>query len=304
MSRSFVALTGAGFSRPYGGLLASEVWEVLVSHFAGGAYPELRLALLDTYDFEEVVARFWNTANRAVLMAWILDAFTQMDHAIRQNHSFGAGERDFLSKFKGSGPDNKGYIFTLNQDMLLERKLVGLPVVRPGICENREAGTWFESRSRTDLVRLDLTTSYQEEHLSWNDLNYVKLHGSLDWHSSLEPSMVLGGGKLTKIQKLPVLLKYISQLEEVVNAGNVKLMVIGYGFMDCHINNLLERAVEESGLEIFIWNTLKPESCRDRMGDRLWRSVCGYCSRPMPEVLNDPYSVHRGIVNLFFSNDA
>ena len=67
--------------------------------------------------------------------------------------------------------------------------------------------------------------------------------------------MVVGTEKTTKIASLPLLSRYADIFREVISAGDVRLMIAGYGFADEHINAMVAEAIESHGLSVFIWNT-------------------------------------------------
>ena len=66
--------------------------------------------------------------------------------------------------------------------------------------------------------------------------------------------MVMGGAKPEAIERDPVLSKYREYFGELLNSGHTKLMVIGYGFNDLHINDLLVRAGVEHGMHMHLVN--------------------------------------------------
>lgn len=63
--------------------------------------------------------------------------------------------------------------------------------------------------------------------------------------------LIMGGNKAHEIGLLPVLKWYHEQFEEYLFHFNARLMVIGYGFRDDHINDTITRAVEKN-LKMFI----------------------------------------------------
>ena len=54
----------------------------------------------------------------------------------------------------------------------------------------------------------------------------------------------------------PLLSWYADIFEQVVSAGDVRLMIAGYGFGDAHINAVIAQAIENHALSVFIWNTM------------------------------------------------
>ncbi len=67
--------------------------------------------------------------------------------------------------------------------------------------------------------------------------------------------MVIGDHKALQISSLPLLDFYHEAFEQVLRTGDVRLMIIGYGFGDEHINSVIASAVQQCGLRVFIWNT-------------------------------------------------
>jgi len=66
--------------------------------------------------------------------------------------------------------------------------------------------------------------------------------------------MVMGGAKPDAIERNSVLSKYHKYFGSLLNSGVAKVMVIGYGFADEHINNLLLRAGVEHGMQMHLVN--------------------------------------------------
>ena len=45
---------------------------------------------------------------------------------------------------------------------------------------------------------------------------------------------------------------YMGEFEKILQAGATRLMVIGYGFRDQHINEVIEKAAASRGLQMFV----------------------------------------------------
>jgi hypothetical protein len=149
-------------------------------------------------------------------------------------------------------------IFSLNQDVLLERHYCNDNVMLSG-----------QGWNGPSLPGLDRTRSAEPlDHHCWArstwkprpggfalDPNYqpiFKLHGSSNWRSADGGAMlVIGGGKEGAISRHPILAWYAQQFEAHLMRPRARLMVIGYGFRDEHINQVLWRAVEK-GLRMFL----------------------------------------------------
>jgi hypothetical protein len=63
--------------------------------------------------------------------------------------------------------------------------------------------------------------------------------------------MILGGGKIEAIRRFPVLQWYTDVFADRLSHADARLMIIGYGFRDDHINTILELAIGR-GLKIFV----------------------------------------------------
>jgi len=81
---------------------------------------------------------------------------------------------------------------------------------------------------------------------------YVKLHGSSNWYAADGSRMlILGGSKQQAIGTSSILRSYLDAFADAVSAADSRLMVIGYGSLDKHVNEVLERAIAK-GLRLFV----------------------------------------------------
>jgi hypothetical protein len=270
----YLLLTGAGFSRNWGGWLADEAFEYLLG--CAEVTPFIREQLWKSkglnLGFEDTLRELRdlhaNSEDGRYLQE--LRAFETMlegmFHTMRigfSNTAFepGQGEaridaeptpvRDFLCRFDA--------IFTLNQDTLLEQRY-SQSNLRQG-----SSGKWFgfQSPGVADLLvngqkfaspglfvpaspPFTVAERYQP---------YYKLHGSSNWRTSVNSALlILGGNKSTEINKIPLLTWYQMEFARLSQQAPVRIMIIGYGFGDAHINDLLIAAAA-SGAEFFIINT-------------------------------------------------
>jgi hypothetical protein len=111
--------------------------------------------------------------------------------------------------------------------------------------------------------------SEQEKDISLKEdrAYYVKLHGSCDWKykDCDERLMVLGGNKEQSVNKLWIIKKYFEIFETIVTKEINKLLIIGYGLMDHHVNNILLKACQRDDFKIYL---ISPEAPQD-MAKRL-----------------------------------
>lgn len=302
---SRVLLTGAGWSRNWGGQLANEVWSSLVGHPRIRANTGLRDLLLDETTFEVALGKThvapFTAADRAEIEQAVLDTFVAMDREIaRPDHDPWINiykVQELLFRFFGQRNEgnSSGYLFTLNQDLFFERHLynehvAGAPGgVLPGLVPS-PGQRWFG----TNIGAYDPTFTMQpvvdpraQGRLA-NQMNVIKLHGSFNWRSPDGGNvMVVGTEKTAKIASMPLLSWYADIFRAVINAGDVRLMIAGYGFADEHINAAIAEAVEHHGLSVFIWNTtsdVKGLVLSSPHGARIWKGLISTATRPLIEV--------------------
>ena len=313
-----VLLVGAGFARNWGGMLASEVHKSLSSHPTVQERPAIRKLLLEENSFEVALEKVrsgkFEDQDQAAIEEAIISAFEQMDGHYRNPNSpvLGVSINDFIGRFcPGPVGIGTGYVFSLNQDLLLER-IYGTQVDRqqftlPGV-------TWPERRpdgpagalpipraTISDLVDIDAPRLT-------NNFNLIKLHGSINWLSSLDsPPMVMGTRKTLMIGNVPLLAWYHEVFEEVLSDGDVRLLVIGYGWADEHINEAIAAAVKNHGLRVFSWNPTEPVGLLNGrpFGDEIEKGLMGYATRNLTEVMpptpqNPGSSEYDRIVAAFF----
>ncbi len=322
-----VLLTGAGFSRNWGGRLAREVWEEIFSHPDVQKRPSLRTLLLRTPMFEDALGeitdpRTFDDQDRTVMDLAIKQVFQRMDseHAATLSSPVpkidsGGLIGDFFARFYS--PTNRiGYIFSLNQDALTERLAAlwasSVPLAVPGIQNLPSAFSPPPPTAPPPLVTLakpDLGNMRLD-----GNLNYIKLHGSFLWRpEDGSPGMVLGGGKQIAIGRSPLLRAYHDLFNKILCAGDVRLFVIGYGFQDDHINKIIWTASQSHNAKIFLWDKQHPLQLLKDVPIRepafptrtidLRPYLCGAASRSMAEVFpptGDKTAEYDRIVSSFF----
>lgn len=139
-------------------------------------------------------------------------------------------------------------------------------------------------------------------------MNVIKLHGSFNWRWPDGANvMVVGTEKTAKIASMPLLSWYADIFRAVVSAGDVRLMIAGYGFADEHINAVIAEAVEYNGLSLFVWNTVpdvKGLVLSSPHGARIWKGLISTATRPLIEVFPSNQAEteeYRHIRSTFFS---
>ena len=274
---SHILLVGAGFSRNWGGWLASEVFNALLAFpdIQGDQYlRNLLWSNQHTGGFENALADVQRAYlqdaaapghDLQVLQHAVLYVFQGMSNAyleirgIEFQQHINRMLRTFLVRFDA--------IFTLNQDVLLDHHYLNanLGLTAPQRWPN--GGQLPGMRRIPNQQHAFPAPSWGRD--AWVPLQpaeflirplaqpFFKLHGSTNWRDTQGGQMlVIGGDKSQAIQSHQVLTWYFERFEDYLNRPNTKLMVIGYGFRDPHINRPIIDAISNSGLRFFVINSL------------------------------------------------
>lgn len=264
-------LIGAGFSRNWGGWLATEAFEHLLGSPEVAKDESLRQLLWrhqGSGGFEaalgEPQAEFAREPDsvRQPLMAFqnaVTRMFDDMNAAFMAATDWQFGQQylerqisTFLTRFDA--------IFTLNQDVLLEHHYANSDTVPTG--KKRRHVAELPGMRRIPPEQPLYTNSWSrstwtplpEADFKGNDRRQpiYKLHGSSNWSCADNQRMLMmGGAKAREIGKVPILNWYAKVFEEKLTVDNTRLMVIGYGFRDDHINAAIANGIER-GLKLFI----------------------------------------------------
>jgi hypothetical protein len=260
-------LTGAGFSRNWGGWLADEAFEYLLGcaellphhrnllwkHRGKGGFESVLQELRDDYikspgahsakpleEFDKLLMGMFYSMN---------NGFSNFEPV--KNVGLGPQPtfmRDFLCKFDA--------IFTLNQDTLLEQKYINgdiregsqgklLGAQSPGLLQETMAGQPY---AHPGLFRpADPPYSVPPRIQP-----YFKLHGSSHWRALNGMTvLIMAENKGTQIDGVALLDWYRSEFRKRLSQTDAKLIIIGYSFRDPHINEILSACVK-TGLKLFI----------------------------------------------------
>lgn len=258
---NLILLTGAGFSHNWGGWLASEAFEYLLGRPEVDNHGRDLLWKHKDKGFEEALSELQRAGGPALL---------GMEAAVRamfedMNRGFLAGGRGFefsndtsnsvarfLAKFDA--------IFTLNQDLLLE---LGYCINEPAqaICTRRTWSGFDFPGMRPQGPPPPMTSRFAAPWLPSDEIirpkgalqPIYKLHGSSNW---TDPEgrrlLVMGGDKTAAIGGSNVLTAYMEAFRQALETPDTRLVVIGYGFRDNHINMAIERAADQGGLSLFV----------------------------------------------------
>lgn len=296
MSR--IVLTGAGFSKDFGGLLANEIRDELLnqSQIAGDVrlYSLLTGGQKDNKDgnYEKALSRLETKAGREperkLYLDGLLNVFLEMDLCIRSRVGFVkskysstlANVFQFVDQWLlADGESNSGhFLFTLNQDLLVER-FWRMPArlsveyfgVKPVSEPRSTMQEFFHQKITVPPSELDMTVGTTLFHNTQADRLYVKLHGSMNW-LRLDGSrlMISGADKQSKIGSDTILNALWKCFEDQCLQGKVKILCLGYGFGDHHVNEVIAKALALHNAELVIVSPSSWES-RKQMTDKAFR---------------------------------
>lgn len=267
--KNLILLTGAGFTHNFGGFLAREMWSKIFNNPLVQDSAEARKLLLDDFDFESVYSAKMSRSEETIkiIRAAVEAAYKDLDDTVKNwvfnsdnptaLNTYGLGE--LLSFISGRGSD-KGWFFTLNQDLYMERKN---GYRSPGALFSQSS---VDGAGGVELLHLPDQAGVEKAKSTLSNASYIKLHGSYGWVSSHGGNqMVIGKNKAGDIDQEPLLRWYFEIFQNLVYEGNKKLLVIGYGFADNHINDILLKGVQEHGLSLYVVNPTDPETFKNRL---------------------------------------
>lgn len=311
---NYILLLGAGFSRNWGGWLASEAFEYLIG--STGLNQTLRNKLWHDKklgkDFEATLADLQlaspsgkKSEDLKQLESALITMFGDMNRAfdgLKNGLDFSnyveRGVTKFLSRFDA--------IFTLNQDLLLERHYNS-----GNMAIGSSHSGWYLPGIKQSFGSTLGSKSYGSVHVGTTDNDFrdhknlqpvFKLHGSSDWLlENNENLLVMGGNKKGEIGRHPVLKWYSDKFNEHLEAPNTKLMVIGYSFRDEHINAVIQKFAANRDASIFL---IDPEGVDivdknrgmkrgpniyvpDSFAEKIWPRVIGASRRPLNATFSD-----------------
>jgi hypothetical protein len=288
MTHRRILLTGAGFTKNWGGYLACEVWERLLSHPLIREQPVLRKYLLQRPKYYETAlfeVRRDGVDPSSSFERALYDVFLEQHgaHAGGVGHDYRPLWLPLLESFRDSSGTSQ--LFTLNQDLFLETTYhpASGGLLAPGIgrIDGLDEQSVLTARQAVTNQRVDVATGH---------VNYVKLHGSFNWRTSEGNVMLLAGeGKREQLPGFPLLEHYLGLFERACSEPDSCLIVVGYAFGDPHINEAILDGVTKVGLRVRVINIEPPDCLRKRLMSQphaeIWEALDGYCSLPLPTLL-------------------
>jgi hypothetical protein len=322
-------LIGAGFSYNWGGWLASEAFEFLLGdpaimrnerlqsllwkHQAKGGFEaaldELQhgagaQARADETALRIAISRMFDTMNLAFKSAGLEFGRQAFDHPVR----------NFLLRFDA--------IFSLNQDLLLEYCYRGSKDGLVSVDDRSTERDWqFPGMNLAEASSNEpqfpsaagIWVPAEELAIAKDATPILKLHGSSNWRTSEGSNiMILGGAKARSIATFPVLEWYSQIFRACISQPDARLMIVGYGFRDDHINESLMVGMN-SGTKLFVidprgadvassTNSVPPESVGYFLSpfEQIFRkALVGASRRPLSKTFSSD-EVERRKIDRFF----
>ncbi len=329
----YILLTGAGFTKNFGGFLAKEMWESIFNYLDETDNPNLRELLRNDFDYESVYYKIVerNEFNKnekeknekeAITKA-VFSAYKNLDDKIKNYYFLErkqpvsiAAVKKFIDRFNGipentGRNDTKGFFFTLNQDLLIERYLPSSNM--PALYVNQPTVEIYKDKEyeeNTCSRILPLQTDLEKTNgLSSSKYFYVKLHGSMNWYSSdRTKKLVIGRNKIKQINEEPVLKNYFELFKKALSTQDIRLFMIGYGFGDEHVNEVIADSIKQDNLNLFVLNSTVPEAfksdlCKKPSGQMIWDGISKYYPYSLEQVFSDDETnEYKRIRKDFFGN--
>ena len=327
-----VLLTGAGFTKDFGGFLASEMWSFIFNSPFLDNHPKIKNILRNDFSYESVYHEVientkYNADEKSGIKEAVRSAYEMLDKSIRgygikiMNRSAIANSTNvtaFINRFSDAGGNSRSFFFTLNQDLFVERYCRDNGIATPGVTLqgiyqdndiNQDNDAVYQQLPDESRVTEIFDENDSNNPLRSNQLYYVKLHGSYHWKDSAgNAHMVIGEDKTGQISREPLLMCYSKLFDEVLSVGDVELLVIGYGFGDEHINKVIADSVRDHDLGLHIMSPEAPEEFKNDLTKKhncegLWDSLRSYypynISRVFPQDGSETIE-YRQIMNKLF----
>ncbi len=312
-----ILITGAGFSKDLGAYLAEELAPKI---FNIEDMPKDLRKIVGDNKFDYELAFDKATGKYAKIFENALsEIFKKIDKEITSGISENSHHR--LLKLLQSR-DKYNFIVTLNQDLAVERfhllmsegnienkpgqpketieKTIGLnfPFTNyfmADVVGSKWNGNFCIQRQRDyNFENFQQVIKYSRENiLKIGQTNYIKLHGSANWsHSEGKNVLISGVKKERKIHAYNVLRANFSLFEKLSEIPKLRIVIVGYGFKDTHVNNIISKAIE-NGAELAIIQPTKQKDFYDNTlnacSEKLKYSITKYFNKPLKELNNEEF---------------
>ncbi|ARU41660.1 hypothetical protein CCB80_11110 [Armatimonadetes bacterium Uphvl-Ar1] len=225
------ALLGAGFSKNFGGFLASEMTSKVFFEPGIKSNKLFADALREKYNYENALAQIRKEGN--------IEQVRQFEEAVanvyrKQNEqlckpnlnrfdykSFYNLQKFFDRLFRSTFHNDKNRssnLFTLNQDSFLEFVIqnangptsYGIPGIKQESWHFQNGGGQLRPDQQLNKKILVEDSIDAVDKINWahGTINYIKLHGSAEWKNEAGDLLVVGGDKQAFLSKSPLLTAY------------------------------------------------------------------------------------------------
>lgn len=330
-------LTGAGFTRNFGGFLAEEMWAKIFNQPEISGDKDLRVEFIKERDlnFERVYTNVMSKESedcaekKRKFTDAMMNTYSSLDRAIRSVMQGGRKKCNVPEIFQAlfelldSNDGMRSIWFTLNQDLFLEKwwgahslesTFGNGGLIMP--CATRFQDSLYMTNGNispeTDILRehfvqlnSDVTLEKVKRVLK-NDHppkapGYIKLHGSFGWWTSKNVGcMAVGEDKDVFIQNESLLDSYSKLFREHVLQSGIKLLIIGYGFGDEHINDILLEGAKIETLKMYIINPESPKLWKNKIANLqkrgaatekyylpIWNGIYGYFQNSLGDIFDN-----------------
>ena len=302
-----ILFTGAGFTKNFGGFLAKEMWSKIFNNSKIQSCQRVKKLMINDYDYESIYHKIINgnytQEEKDIISDVILEVYRSLDDICREWNFISAapnpvniyGVNKLISRFSG-GPNEIGFFFTLNQDLFVERHFddTSAGLIHPGIHKIPDAHKRIINLplENNDFIRLptDNELKGSSTNLYSATIHYVKLHGSYGWlNSSGLNRYVIGQDKEDQIAGEPLLSWYYDLFRNVLSHPSRKLLIIGYGFRDDHINELIASSIKDFNLMFYVISPTDPSMFIDKLksvefGETMLQGLSGYFPYKLLEI--------------------
>jgi hypothetical protein len=141
---------------------------------------------------------------------------------------------------------------------------------------------------------------------------FIRLHGSHNWITNDGEQMLVLGADKAKTIASNVVLRWYSELFDRDLSEPVKLMIIGYGFRDPHINETLLKSARANHLKLFVIDTLGARALdqnnltrggavyvRSELDEILSPTLIGTSNRPLSDTFYNDRIEHAKLMRFF-----
>jgi hypothetical protein len=329
-----VLMTGAGYTNNFGGILAKDMRDKIRYHPEVKNKPALKELLDNNFDYESVYYEVYNGGyldnEKEAIHTAIREAYKKLDEIAQKYNSRDPSKSEILYgasriiDYMTRDMRKINFFFTLNQDLFIER-LISCKyknITRPPFPGRIFIPNTPESRlplKNNDFVNVPtgdkLDTIKHATDFSPLECHYIKIHGSFGWKSS-DPDrpdmMVIGRNKEEQIADELLLTRYLNLFEQVLLEGGIKLLIIGYGFRDDHINKVIAKAIESCDLELYIMSPSESEEFKNELikadhvyGEYIFKNLSYYCKARFGDLFPPDGSdtlEWRELYDLFFAD--